>query len=268
MSRTLYYTSEFARKASVSVRTLRYYDKMGLLSPAQYTESGHRLYSETDFLRLQQILSLKFLGFSLQEIQQCIEIGPTSLQESLALQKAMMREKRARLDVVIQAIIETEALLQANTQNWEAIIHVIQVTQMAQTNDWQRKYFTLEQMQQMEDLSKRHYTEEQHQQLAERGKHWTEADQQVVTQQWNALFAELKRLTAEGQDPASPDAQTLVRQWRSLVHQFTQGDVGIETSLRDLTSEVAKTPENKRPYAFPVTQEEGEFLQKAMAVQQ
>lgn len=60
-----YFISEFAQKASVSVRTLRFYDKVGLLSPTSYTEAGYRLYTDTDFLRLQQILALKFLGFSL-----------------------------------------------------------------------------------------------------------------------------------------------------------------------------------------------------------
>jgi DNA-binding transcriptional MerR regulator len=62
---------------SVSIRTLRYYDKVGLLSPSQYTEAGYRLYTDADLLRLQQILALKFLGFSLEEIKHCLQIGPT-----------------------------------------------------------------------------------------------------------------------------------------------------------------------------------------------
>src|ERR1700738_3573549 len=122
-----YYTSEFAEMASVSVRTLRFYDKVGLLSPTNYTEAGYRLYTDADFLRLQQILALKFLGFSLEEIKCCLQVGPIALQESLALQKAMMREKREQLDTIIQAIDETEKLLQANQQDWQSIVHVIQV---------------------------------------------------------------------------------------------------------------------------------------------
>src|SRR5438128_10142424 len=69
-----YHTGQFAQKADVSVRTLRYYDKVGLLSPSYYTEAGYRLYTDTDFSRLQQILALKFLGFSLREINQCLRI--------------------------------------------------------------------------------------------------------------------------------------------------------------------------------------------------
>ncbi|WP_308636331.1 MerR family transcriptional regulator [Paenibacillus silvisoli] len=64
MKNTLYRANEFAKKASVSVRTLQYYDKQGVLPPSAYTESGHRLYSDSDLKALQQILALKFLGFS------------------------------------------------------------------------------------------------------------------------------------------------------------------------------------------------------------
>lgn len=127
MGSHFYFTSEFARKASVSVRTLRYYDNVGLLSPTSYTEAGYRLYTDTDFSRLQQILALKFLGLSLEDIRQCLQSGPTILQESLALQKTMMQEKRVQLDAIIQAITETEEVLQANNQDWEAIVRVIQV---------------------------------------------------------------------------------------------------------------------------------------------
>ncbi|GAC1398914.1 MAG: MerR family transcriptional regulator [Ktedonobacteraceae bacterium] len=267
MDSRFFHTGEFAYKASVSIRTLRYYDKVGLLSPSAYTESGYRLYTDTDFLRLQQILALKFLGFSLQEIQQCLRAGPMILQESLAQQKAMMQERRTQLDTVIQAITETEELLQANKLNWESIVHVIQVMQMTQTNDWREKYFTPEQLQQMEDLSRKHYSEEQRQQIAEWGKNWSEEDQRIVDQKWNALFAELKRLTAEDQDPAGPEAQALVTQWKALVGEFTHGDTGIQQGLNSMYQDLSTTPTEQRPFPMPYTAEEGEFLLKAMKVE-
>ena len=268
MNHKFYHTSEFAQKASVSVRTLRYYDKMGLLSPSQYTESGYRLYTDTDLLRLQQILALKFLGFSLQEIQQCLQVGPTLLQESLALQRAMMEERRTQLDTVIQAITEAQELLHTNKLNWDSLLYVIQVLQMTQNSEWQDKYFTPEQRQAMEDLSKKHYTEEQRQQIAERGKTWSEEDQRAITQQWNAAFAELKRLVATGQDPEGPEAQALVTQWKALVGGFTQGDPGIQQGLNSMWQDVGNMSAAQRPFPMPYTPEEGEFLRKAMKVEQ
>ncbi len=268
MNHRFYHTSEFAQKASVSVRTLRYYDKMGLLSPSQYTESGYRLYTDTDLLRLQQILALKFLGFSLQEIQQCLQVGPTLLQESLALQRAMMEERRTQLDTVLQAITEAQELSQANKLNWDSLLHVIQVLQMTQNAEWQDKYFPPEQRQMMENLSKKHYTEEQRQEIAEHGKTWTEEDQRALTQQWNVAFAELKRLVATGQDPAGPEAQALVAQWKALVSGFTQGNTGIQQGLNSMWQDVANMPAEQRPFPMPYTPEEGEFLRKAMKVEQ
>jgi len=267
----LYHTGQFAEKASVSVRTLRYYDSVGLLCPAEYTEAGYRLYTDSDLSRLQQILALKFLGFSLEEIRHCLRVGPTSLQESLAQQKAMMRERREQLDTIIAAIDETEKLLAENTVNtddWEPIVKVISVMHMQQTNDWRKKYLTEEQLKAMEELSKKHYTEEQRQLIAERGKNWTEEDQIRATRQWSEVGTELKRLIASGSAPDSPEAQTLVQKWQALVQGFTGGDPGILQGLKNLTSDVRSRPESERPYAMPFSGENEKFLHKALEAQQ
>lgn len=63
-----YKTGEFARMANVSIRTIRYYDNQGLLKPTYINDKGYRFYTDKDFVKLQQILSLKYLGFSLDEI--------------------------------------------------------------------------------------------------------------------------------------------------------------------------------------------------------
>jgi DNA-binding transcriptional MerR regulator len=265
----VYHTSQFAEKAAVSVRTLRYYDKVGLLSPSRYTEAGFRLYTDEDFPRLQQILALKFLGFSLAEIQQCLRFEPTFLRESLARQKAMMQEKRWQLDTVIQALDATENALRANHNgDWEPIIRVIQVMQMTQTNDWRKKYFTEEQLSQMEELSKKSYSEEDRQKIAEWGKNWSEADQQVATQQWDAVIAELKRLAAEGADPASPEAQALAAQWWSLIQQFTHGDPGVTQGLKNMYRNLDEMPEQERPFPMPYTEQEEAYMQKLINVYQ
>lgn len=271
MGQGFYHTGQFAEKASVSVRTLRYYDSVGLLCPTEYTEAGYRLYTDSDLSRLQQILALKFLGFSLEEIQHCLRVGPVSLQESLAQQKAMMRERREQLDAIIAAIDETEKLLSANTTNsndWEPIVKVISVMHMQQTNDWRKKYLTEEQLKAMEELSKKHYTEEQRQHLAERGKNWTEEDQQQATQQWNEVGTELKRLITIGAAPDSPEAQALVQKWQGLIQSFTGGDPGILQGLKNLTSDVRSRPESERPYSMPFSGEDEKFLHKALEAYQ
>ena len=254
--------------AAVSVRTLRFYDKVGLLSPSSYTEAGYRLYTDSDFLRLQQILALKFLGFSLEEIRRCLQVGPTVLRESLALQRAMMQEKREQLNAIIAAIDETQTLLQTQQPEWESIVRVIRVMQMSQTNDWRRKYFSDEQLLQMEELSKQSYTEEQRAKLAEWGKNWSEEDQHVATQQWNALTTELQRLTAAGSDPTGSEAQTLAAQWMKQINGFTHGDPGIQEGLKNLYRNLGKMPAEERPYAMSYSKEEVAFLGKMLEAYQ
>ena len=60
---------ELAQKMDVTVRTLQYYDREGLLKPAAISKGGRRLYSTKDIVKLHQILSFKYLGFSLVEIK-------------------------------------------------------------------------------------------------------------------------------------------------------------------------------------------------------
>lgn len=250
----------------MSVRTLRYYDKVGLLLPSLHTEAGYRLYSDEDLLSLQQILALKFLGFSLEEIKICLQTEPMRLQEALAAQKAMMKEKRSQLDSIIQAIDEAEKLLQTNQCDWEAIMSVIQVMQMEQNKDWVNKYFTPEQQKKMEELSRKSYTEQDAQKLAEWGKGWSEEDQQIADQQWAAVSKELKRLVALGKDPASAEAQALAKRYSELISQFTHGDPAIEAGLKRWWQNFNELPAGEKPVQQPYGEEEAKFLQKAVAI--
>jgi DNA-binding transcriptional MerR regulator len=254
----------------VSLRTLRYYDRVGLLSPAQHTEAGYRLYTEADLFRLQQILALKFLGFSLAEIKACLQAGPQRLPEALAQQKAMLREKRSHLEAILRAIEETEALLQAGQCSWEAIGRVIQVIQMDQKKEWVKKHFTDEQQQKMEELSKSAYTEEARQKLEQRGE-WTEADQQRASEQWTYLATEARRLAAAGADPAGPEAQALAKLKCELLSAFTQGDAEIEGGLKRFWEQFNALPQEEKPFdraPYDPGPEGGALLDQAMAIYQ
>ncbi len=66
---------ELAGRTGLSVRALHYYEEIGLLLPSRRTGSGHRLYSAEDVLRLQRIVSLRSLGFTLEEIRQFQKAG-------------------------------------------------------------------------------------------------------------------------------------------------------------------------------------------------
>src|SRR5438128_9914377 len=64
---------ELARRTGLTIRTLHHYDEIGLVKPSLHTESGHRLYTAADVARLQQVLSLRQLGFALEENAGCLD---------------------------------------------------------------------------------------------------------------------------------------------------------------------------------------------------
>jgi MerR family transcriptional regulator, thiopeptide resistance regulator len=72
MTESHYKIGELAKRTGVSIRTLHHYDDIGLLSPSHRTESGHRVYGREEVVRLQQILSLRQNGFSLEQIRDAL----------------------------------------------------------------------------------------------------------------------------------------------------------------------------------------------------
>ena len=264
MTRQFYSTGRFARRASVSVRTLRFYDRAGLLEPSERSEAGYRLYTDEDFPRLQQVLALKFLGLSLDEIKRCLAAGPRRLRASLSQQKAMLREKRTQLDAILQAIEEAERHLAAEPSTFDSVVRVIEVIQMQQQNDWVNKYFTPEQQQTINELSETSYSEEARQKLAARGP-WTEEDQARASEQWAWIATELKRLTAAGADPAGEEAQAWAGRFNDLIAQFTQHDPEIETGLKTWWQQHNELPPERQPMGNRYSPEEQQFMNAALA---
>ncbi|MCW3097723.1 MAG: transcriptional regulator, MerR family [Chthonomonadaceae bacterium] len=213
----------------MTVRTLRFYDKVGLLAPSATTDAGYRLYAEQDLLTLQHILALKFLGFSLEEIKQCLCSGPTKVEEMLARQRQMMQAKRRQLDAILSAIGSAEKLVSAGHCGPEAIIRVIMVIQMQEKREWVKKYFSHEQIQKMDALNTASYSEEAREKLAAR--EWTEADQERANAQWAHVASESKRLAEAGADPAGEEGQALAKFKSDLLLAFTQGDPEITAGL-------------------------------------
>src|SRR5947209_4666850 len=84
---------ELAKRTGLTVRTLHHYDEIGLLKPSLHTESGHRLYTAADVARLQQVLSLRQLGFALEEIAACLDRPGYSPLEVIRLHVARLREQ-------------------------------------------------------------------------------------------------------------------------------------------------------------------------------
>ncbi len=128
-----YYSSgQFARLANVTVRTIRFYDKHNILKPSYINANGARFYTDSDLARLQQILLLKYLGFSLDEIRE-ITIDDSSrsfLLNSLSLQQKLVQDRIEQMQLVLRAINETTGALEQGQVDWEKMLNLIHLTSM------------------------------------------------------------------------------------------------------------------------------------------
>ena len=124
---------EAAKKIGVTVRTLQYYDKKGLLSPSAESEGGRRLYTDKDLVTLHQIISLKSLGFSLNDIKQrLISLEtPADVTNALTEQADDIRQKVEQLKASLNAIEQLKAeVLQMQTVNFTKDADIIINLQM------------------------------------------------------------------------------------------------------------------------------------------
>ena len=130
----VYYSSgEFARMAQITVRTVRYYDKQNILKPSLVTPTGARFYTEEDFARLQQIMLLKYLGFSLEDIRELTvnDSDYSYLEHSLEQQQNLVRDRIEQLQLVEQAIGETVTeIRQLQNVDWNRMRELIHLTGM------------------------------------------------------------------------------------------------------------------------------------------
>lgn len=241
-----YKAAEFARLNGVTVRTLHHYDRLGLLKPSGRTPKGYRLYGERDFARLQQVVTLKFIGFPLKQIEDILNRGSFDLAKELRSQREIIVEQRSRLEKAVKAIEKVERLLASTAEpDWEVFAEIIEVINMQNDMEWTNKY----------------YSEEAKQKIAERAATFPPEAVEQTQRDWPQLIKEVE--AALGEDPASEKAQALAERWSNLVAGFTGGDPAIQQGLNNMYADQQNWPSS---FPKPYSDEVGAFIQKAMAI--
>ena len=130
-----YFTSgQLAKMAKVSVRTIRFYDTANILKPSIVNdETGARFYVREDFLKLEQILLYKYLGFSLDEIKELMlnSDDKNFMLDSLRLQNKLVDDKIEQMQLVKKAINETLGVYEKNKNiDWDRMLKITELTGM------------------------------------------------------------------------------------------------------------------------------------------
>jgi len=210
MARDGWKVGELADATGLTVRTLHHWDEIGLLKPSRRTRSGHRLYGDADVARLQQVTSLRQLGFPLEQIRDLLDRRGVSPREVVALHLARVREQieqQRTLCARLEKIAKT--LDAAETVSADELIQTIEATTMYD----------------------KYYTPEQREELAARAASIGEERIRQSQVDWQVLMDEVRAEMERGTDPADPRVQALAARWKALIEEFTGGNPGIAQSL-------------------------------------
>ena len=209
---------EVAKKMGTTVRTLQYYDKEGLLSPSAESEGGRRLYTDKDLVILHQILSLKSLGFSLDDIKRCLISleTPTDVATALTEQADSIREKIEQLTDSLTAIeqLKTE-VLQMRTVNFKKYADIIVNLQIKNDSYYLIKRFDDDTL----DHIRNQFDRESGLDFMDR---------------FNCLSDEIVQLQKENVLPESEKCQQVVKEYWGLIMEFTNGDMSMLPKLMEI----------------------------------
>ena len=189
--------NEVSKLTGVSIRTLQYYDTIGLLKPSEYTESGYRLYDDTVLERLQQILLFKELEFSLKEIKEIMDAPNFDREKALEQQIELLTLKKEHLENLI---------------DFARGIKTIGVKKMD---------FTVFDTKKIDEYSKRAKEQwgetSEYRECEEKVKNMTDVQQKDVINSFMMIFAEFGKL--KDQDAASDRVQLQVKKLQDFISE-------------------------------------------------
>lgn len=224
-------TGEIAKKVGVTVRTIQYYDKEGLLQPSAESEGGRRLYTHRELVTLQQILSMKQLGFTLEEIKLRLPSVNTPEEISTALmgQAKELKEKIITITHTLDSIekLNTE-ILQTKTVDWEKYADILTLVHAKDESYWLVKHFSDNVYKQIRDLDKK------------------DADAIMISQ--NQILEKVSVLVAKGIPPESEEGQSIAKDFWDLIMGFTKGNKTLIAELNKLSELQNDEWKNKMKY--------------------
>lgn len=228
-----------ASETGITVRTLHHYHQTGLLVPSEFTESRHRLYTKSDISKLQQILSLKQLGFSLEEIHRFIE--KPSYNPILVIQTQLDNiTEQIKLKEKLRFELEQLRTLLLNNQEIGAdkLIKLMEVIQMNGQN-----YLTPDQIEKMKAIN----------------NGFSDEQKAEMKSQWDNFISKLKQHTENKTPVTDPSVKELAIYWKNATASFTGNDPSITKA-----GERFHTDNPNNPLSFGLTREMYQYLQTAM----
>lgn len=189
---------EASKIAGVSVRTLHYYDEIGLLSPENVTESGYRLYDEADLIRLQQILFFKEMDFDLKTVKEIMDNPNYDKVDVLVKQREILDLKRKRINNLIK-------LIDKNLEGDEDVS--FKEFNMNEIEELQEKF--------KEEVEERWGKTKAYKESISKTSKYNKNDWQSINEAGDQIFKEIA--ANMDKDPGSDLVQGLIKKWQDHI---------------------------------------------------
>ncbi|MBJ8007594.1 MULTISPECIES: MerR family transcriptional regulator [Bacillus cereus group] len=238
---------ELTRETGITVRTLRYYDQIDLLKPSGKTDGGHRLYSERDVVRLQQILFLKEMGFSLKEVANMLVTGELNLKGSLEKQLQFVQEEQKkfnRMERVLQAVVYSVDV--EGELDWKVMFELIQLSKQSPRirEIFQNEVFSKEEQDLLHNLP-----------------NMSEEDPNVL--EWVDLLKQLRNFMKDGKEASCDEVQEATKKLMQKCLEMANGD----EAFLDKLWEVRKSKEDSQKMSmYPIEEELLLYMDEAFRI--
>ncbi|MDT3763690.1 MerR family transcriptional regulator [Priestia filamentosa] len=220
-----YSIGQFAKKTGVTVRTLRYYEEIGLLIP-ECTKTNRRFYCDSHLSSLQKIISLKYIGLSLEKIKEYLNEEVWDLRQSLLFQRQIMEKEREKLTNIIKALDNALAVSKEQKELSPSI------------------YVAIIDSFQMEEKSKKALKQILPEDTIDRIFNISDEEQILLNQKWVNIFVELTDLYKEGRESNSLLVQKCIEKVYDLLVSFVGEDLSLITEIKeeDFPQDLLKLP--------------------------
>lgn len=247
----LWSVGELAHAVGLSVRVLRHWDEIGLVSPGR-TAGGHRCYTSAEVTRLYQVLALRQMGLRLDQIAALLRGTDPSprntLRSHLQRVEADLVARRALRDRLVEALDALDSSTAGNDGDADGVVDSALLIEV------------IEKM----TMFEQHLTPEQRTWFSQRRAHVGEQAWQQAIDAWPELLVAVQAEMDAGTDPADPRVQQLMRRWDELQRVF----LGDSADMRTATGRAWQTmwkqhPEQLRESTRVAPPEMWDYVQRA-----
>lgn len=201
----MYTVKQLSELAEISVRTLHYYDEIGLLKPSKVGANGYRYYDEDSLLRLQQILFYREIGLALAQIKEILDSPDFDLLVALQSHRTVLLEKIKRLETLVSTVDST-------------IMHLAGEVEMNKKRLF--KAFSEKKQQEYERLARLQYGPAIVNESIKRWNSYTKGQKDAIQQEGGQIYSDLVGAIEAGKSPQSAEVQAILQRWHNHIRYF------------------------------------------------